>query len=126
MYVNPGGRRGGTARCDLRTALHPILNITPPEGTWESGGEEATTEDPNLEELLELGLEVTCFCRGLAENSEEEDEKVPSPKPPVEELQEWVKWKAEAYEMPSWWRELMKVPEVEDSEKLAWEVWVSF
>ena len=66
-----------------------------------------------------MGPEVTCFLRGSAENLEEEDKKVPSPKPPVEELLKWVKWKAEAYKMPSWWRELMKVQEVEDCEKLA-------
>ena len=86
----------------------------------------AATEDHNLEELPELGLEVTCFLRRSAENSEEEDKKAPSPNSPVEELQEWVKWKAEAYETPSWWRKLMKVPEVEDCEKLAWEVQASF
>ena len=92
----------------------------------ESWGEAAATEDPNLEEPPELGPEVTCFLRGSAENLEEEDKKVPSPKAPVEELQEWVEWMAEAYKMPSWWRELMKVLEVEDHEKLAWEVWASF
>ena len=39
MYVDPGGKRGGTARCDLRTALLPISNIIPPEGTqiWQRG-----------------------------------------------------------------------------------------
>ena len=83
------------------------------------------TEDPDLEEPPELGPEVTCFLRGLAENSEEE-EKVPSPKPPVKEFHKWVKWKAEACKMPSWWRELMAVPQVEDCEKLAQEVWASF
>ena len=31
------GRRGGTTRCNLSTALHPILNITPPEGNWSPG-----------------------------------------------------------------------------------------
>ena len=126
MYVDPGGGRGGTTRCYLRTVGPPILNITPPKGTWSPGGEAVATEDPDLEELLELGPEITCFLRGLAENLEEEDEKVPCPKPPVEELWEWVKWKAEAYKMPSWWRELMKVPEVEDHEKLAWKVQASF
>ena len=79
-----------------------------------------------MEKPLELGPEVTHFLRGLAENLEEEDEKAHSPKPPVEELWEWVKWKAEAYKMPSWWRELMKVLEVEDHEKLAWKVQASF
>ena len=81
------------------------------------------TEDPDLEELLELGLEVNCFLRGLAENLEEEEEKVPSPKPPGKELHRWVMWKAEACEMPSWWRELMAV---EDHKKLAWEIWALF
>ena len=78
MYIDPGGRRGGTARCDLRTAMPPILNTTP-QGNLESEGEVAATEDPNLEEPPELGQEVTCFLRGLAENSKEVDEKAPSP-----------------------------------------------
>ena len=43
----------------------------------------AATEDPNLEELPELGLEVTCFLRGSTENSEEEDKKVTPPEPLV-------------------------------------------
>ena len=73
-----------------------------------------------------MGLEVTCFLRGLAENSEEEGKKVASPETPAEELWEWVKWKAQAYEIPSWWKELMKIPEVEDCERLAKEVWASF
>ena len=42
-------------------------------------------KEPDLEEPPELGLEVTCFLRGLAENSEEEEE-AHSPKPPVKEL----------------------------------------
>ena len=104
----------------------PYFEYHPSQRNSESGGEAAATEDPNYEELLELGQEVTCFLRGSAENTEEEDKKAPSPEPPVEELQKWVMWKAEAYEMPIWWRELMKIPGVEDHEKLAWEVWASF
>ena len=84
------------------------------------------TEDPDLEEPLELGLEVTCFLRGLAENLEEEDKKAPSPEPPVKEVHKWVMWKAGACKTPSWWRELMAVPEVEDCKKLAQEVQASF
>ena len=126
MYVDPGGRRGGTARCNLWTALPPYFKYHPSRRNLECSREVAAMEDPNLEELPELGLEVTCFLRGLAENSEEEDEKVPSPKPPMVELHKWVMWKAEACKMPSWWRELMAVPEVEDCEKLAWEVLASF
>ena len=72
-----------------------------------------------------MGPEVTCFLRGSAENSEE-DEEVPSPKPPVKEFHRWVMWKAEACEMPSWWQELMAVSGIEDREKLAQEVQASF
>ena len=52
--------------------------------------------------------------------------KVPSSKPPIEELEKWVTWKAQAYETPSWWQELTMVPEVDDYEKLACEVQASF
>ena len=99
----------------------PYFEYHPSRRNLESNGEEVATEDPNLEELLESGPEVTCFLRGLAKNSEEEEEKAPSPKSPVKELHKWVMWKAEACKMPSWWRELMAVWEVEDSEKLAQE-----
>ena len=79
-----------------------------------------------MEDPPELGPEVTCFLQGPAEGSEEEDVKVPSPKPPIEELRKWVTWKAQACETPSWWQELTMVPEVDDHEKLAQEVRASF
>ena len=47
--------------------------------------------------------------------------KTPSPEPPIEELQKWVTWKAQAYETPSWWQELTMVPQVDDYKKLAHE-----
>ena len=81
-------------------------------------------EDPDLEEPLELGPEVTCFLRGSPKNSEEE--KAPSPKPPVKELCRWVTWRAEACDTPGWWRELLAVPEVQDCNELAWKVQASF
>ena len=59
----------------------------------ESGREVVATQDLDLEGPPGLGPEVTFFLRGLAENSEEE-QKVPSPKPPVKELHKWVAWKA--------------------------------
>ena len=76
------------------------------------------TKDPDLEEPPELGLEVTSFLRGSAENSEEE-EKVPSPKPPVKELHKMC-------ETPDWWRELLAVPGVQDCKELAWKVGALF
>ena len=104
----------------------PLFWISSLQKELRVWGEVAATEDPNLEEQPEMGPEVTCFLRGLAENLEEDDKKVPPPEPPVKEFQKWVTWKAEAYKTPSWWRELMVVPEVEDLEKLAWEVLASF
>ena len=51
---------------------------------------------------------------------------MPSPEPPIEELEKWVTWKAWAYDTLSWWQELTMVPEVDDQEKLACKVWASF
>ena len=104
----------------------PCFEYHPSWRSLESKGDVVATEDLNLEEPPELGLEVTCFLQGSAGNSEEENKKVSSPKPPIEELQKWVTWKALAYETPSWWQELSMVPEVDNYEKLAHEVWASF
>ena len=90
----------------------------------ESGREVMATKDPDLEEPPELGLEVTSFLRGLAENSEEE-EKAP-PKPPVKELCKWVAWKAKMCEMSHWWRELLAVPGVPNCKKLVQKVQAPF
>ena len=92
----------------------------------ESGREAVATKDPDLKEPPELGPEVTCILRGLAENLEEEEKKMPPHEPPVKEFQKWVMWKAEACKTPSWWRELVAVLEVEDHEKLAQEVQALF
>ena len=104
----------------------PYFEYHPSKRSSESRGEVAATDDPDLEEPPELGPEVTCFLRGSAESSEEENKSAPPPKPWVEELQKWMTWKAKAYETPSWWRELMMVPEVDNHQKLAWEVQASF
>ena len=98
----------------------------PSQRNLESSREAAVMDNANLEEPPEFGPEVTCFLRGSAENSEEEGKRVHSPEPPLEELQKWVMWKAETYETPSWWRELMMVPGVEDHERHAQEMWASF
>ena len=103
----------------------PYFEYHPSQRSLESRGKVAATKDPNLEELLELGLKVTCFLRGSA-GSSEENVRAPSPKPPVEKLQKWVTWKAQAYKTPSWWQELMMVPGVDNHKKLAWEVQASF
>ena len=104
----------------------PYFEYHPSWRGSESKGNVEATEDFNLEESPELGLEVACFLQEPAKSLEEENVKMPSPKPPIEELEEWLIWKAQAYETPSWWQELTMVPEVHDHEKLAHEVWASF
>ena len=91
----------------------------PPRRNSESGREAMATKE------LDLGLEVACFLRGLARNSEDE-EKAPSPKPPVKELCRWVALKAETCKTPGWWRELLAVPDMQDCEELAQKVQASF
>ena len=104
----------------------PYFEYHPTQRSSESGGEAVVTKDPNLEELLELGPEVNCFLQGSADSLGEQNMKAPSPKPPVEELQKWVAWKARVYETPSWSQELTMVPGVDNYEKLACEAWASF
>ena len=104
----------------------PYFEYNPPLRSSEPGGKEVATKDLNLGELPELVPEVTYFLQGSAMGLGEENVMVPSPKPPIEELQKWVTWKAQMYETPSWWQELTMVPGVDDHEKLALKVWASF
>ena len=92
----------------------------------ESEGNEEAPKDFTLDDPPELGPEVDCFLQGPVESSEEENMKMPSPKPQIEEVESWVTWRAQMYETPSWWQELGMVPGVDDQEKLACGVWASF
>ena len=49
----------------------PYFEYHPSQRNSESQGEAAAMKDLDLEEMPELGLEVTCFLRGSAENLEE-------------------------------------------------------
>ena len=120
------GRKKKHCQVWLEDCHGPYFEYHPSWRSLESGGEAAATEDLNLEEPPELGPEVTCFLQGSVKSLGEENVKVPSPKPPIEELQKWVTWKAWAYKTPSWWQELTMVPGLDDYEKLACEVWASF
>ena len=103
----------------------PYFEYNPSMRNSESGREVMATKDPDLEEPLQLGPEVTSFLRRLAEDSEEE-EKAPSPEPPVKELCKWVAWKAKMFKTPDWWRELLAVPGGPSCKKLVQKVWVLF
>ena len=83
------------------SCLAPYFEYNPSRRNSESSREVMATEDPDLEEPPELEPRVTSFLRGLAENSEEEEEALPL-EPSVQELHEWVMWKAEMCKTPDW------------------------
>ena len=88
-----------------------------------STGEELTPEDLDLGKPLELEPRVTSFLTRSVESSEEEESP---PETPVEDLCQWVMWKAEATKAPNWWRELLALLGVPDCKKLAQQIWASF
>ena len=99
--------------------MPPTSNTTLPGGVQSPKEIQRPLKDFNLKGPPELGLEVTCFLQGPVESPEEENVRMPFPKPPIEELEKWVTWRAQAYETPSWWQEVAMVPEVDDHKKLA-------
>ena len=104
----------------------PYFKYNPPWRGPASEEDEKALLDFDLEAPSELGPEVDCFLQGPAESSGEEDRRISSPEPPVEDLESWVTWRARVHDMPDWWQELTEVPGVDDHEKLAWEVQASF
>ena len=48
------------------------------------------------------------------------------PEPAITEFNQWVPWRANRWKIPSWWTELLAVPEVGDHKRLARKVWASF
>ena len=70
------GSRGQKRRhhqMQSESCLAPYFKYHPSRRNLESSREAMATEDLDLEEPLELGPEVACFLRGLAEKSEEEE-----------------------------------------------------
>ena len=109
----------------LEESHAPYFENHPPWRGPESKEDEEALLDFNLEAPQELGLEVDCFLQGQAERSGEEDGRMSSSEPSVEELESWVTWRAWMHDMPGWWQELAEVPGVDDHKKLAQEVWAS-
>ena len=84
--------RGQKRMChqvQLEESHAPYFEYHPPWMGLESKENEEDPMDFNLGALPELGPEVDCFLQVLAESSEEE-RRMPSPKPLVEELENWV------------------------------------
>ena len=89
----------------------------PLQGETGSGSKDSDLGDPP-----KLKAEVTSFLQGLSEMSGEED---PILEPPVSQPADWVRWRAEECNLPTWWRELTTV-QGEDTKTLAREVRASF
>ena len=104
----------------------PFFKYNPPWRGPASEEDEEALLDFDLEAPPELGPKVNCFLLGLADSSGEEDRKRSSPEAPVEDLENWVTWRAQVLDTPDWWQELIEVPGIDDHEKVAQEVWASF
>ena len=68
----------------------PYFKYHPSQRGSESEGNEEAPKDFNLEDPLKLGPEVNCFLWGAVKSSEEENMKMPSPKPPIESWR--IRW----------------------------------
>ena len=103
----------------------PYFEYNPSRRNSESGREMMATKDPDLEEPLEWGPEVTSFLRGFGREHRGRGKGTP-PEPPVKELCKWVMWKAKRCETPDLQRELLAVPGVPNCKKLVQKVWALF
>ena len=90
-----------------------------------SGKEGSKGRDSDLGELPELKPAVASFLQGSPETLNDKGKKMPL-ELAVLDFAEWVLWKAERCETPSWWMELSTVPGEDDTRKLARQVRASF
>ena len=74
----------------------------------------------------ELGPEVNHFLQEPACRSREDSKSHSSSEPLAKECERWVTWRGWALNMPSWWKKLVKILEVEDFQELALKIWASF
>ena len=88
-------------------------------------GKRGLKAETDLGEPLELKPVVASFLWGSTETSDDEGEGMP-PEPTVLDFAEWVHWKAERCNTPSWWMELSTVPGEDNTRKLARQVRASF
>ena len=89
------------------------------------GKEGLEGRDSDLGELPELKPAVASFLCGSPETSDDEGKEMP-PEPAVLDFAEWVHWKAERCNTPSWLMELSTVPGEDNTRKLARQVRASF
>ena len=102
---------------------------SPPQwgpGTWEDEEAEPPFLDFDLEPPPELGPDVSCFLQEPASNPREDSWSDSSPEPQMEDYKRWVMRQGQALNMPSWWQELVEIPEVGDFQELTQKIWYSF
>ena len=90
-------------------------NPDTPSGKMRSEG-----GDSDSGELAKLKAEIVSFLHSSSKTLEGEDEEM-IPELPMLKSADWVHWKAEKCDTPSWWMELSTVPG-EDTGRLAQEV----
>ena len=111
-------------RCQVRFADEPdpSQSANPDMLPGEEGSEGG---DSDLEEPPELKPCIASFLWGSPGISDYEGEKT-LPEPSFLNFTEWVQWKAEKCDTPSWWMELSTIPGEDNTRKLAGEVRASF
>ena len=90
-----------------------------------SGKEGSKGGDSDFGELPELKPTVASFLQGSPETLDNEGKRMPL-EPAVLDFAEWVLWKVERCNTPSWWMELSTVPGEDNTRKLARQVRASF
>ena len=90
-----------------------------------SGKEGSKGGDSDLGEPPELKPAVASFLWGSPETSNDDGKEMP-PEPTVLDFAEWVHWRVERCDTPSWWMELSTVPGEDNTRKLARQVRASF
>ena len=90
-----------------------------------SGREGSEGGDFDLGEPPELKPAVASFLQGSPETSDNKGEKMP-PETAILDFAEWVPWKVERCNTPSWWMELSMVLGEDNTRKLARQVRASF
>ena len=116
---------GQKKRCCQVSFVDELATSQSADPEMLSGEEGFEGRDSDLGEVLELMPAVASFMWGSPETSDEEGKEMP-PEPPVLDFAEWVHWKVERCNTPSWWMELSTVPGEDNTRKLTRQARASF
>ena len=123
--MDPGGRKGGTARHSPRAAQAPYLEYHPSLKelrVWQKGDNGYWR--PWLRgSMPEIGAGGHLLPQRVGQELRRREKRHPLPWTPsgMSSVSGWL-GKLKLVKPPGWWRELLVVPEVQDCKELAWMV----